>query len=320
MLETERKKLIAVLGPTASGKTALAVWLARQFDGEIISCDSMQIYRDLMIGTARPTEEEQGGIRHHLLGFADPREPFSSADYVTCAEKATGEILSRGKLPLFCGGTGLYFESFLRGEQALVHTPGDPAVRAALTERVAREGIEPLYAELMQCDPASCRVIHKNNQRRVIRAMEIYLATGKPKSEWDAESAAVPLTYRPLILALDYRDRSILHGRIERRVDEMLEAGLEAEVRALQKAGKLEPQTTAGQAIGYKEMLRVLDAGGTGADARDAIVTATRQYAKRQLTWLRRNPDVTWIYADDYSEKDALYAAAGSLCRRFLND
>ena len=296
-----KPRLLCVVGPTASGKTALAVSLAKALDGEVVSCDSMQIYDRLSIGTAKPTKEEMDGVPHHLIGFADPRIPFSCADYVPLALSCVGEILSRGKLPVFCGGTGLYLDSVLQGTAFSENTglPEDSSVSEALRAEYERDGIDGIYARLREVDPESADAIHPNNARRVMRALEIYLRTGKTKTEWDAQSHEVPPRYDACIIGLNYKDRAVLHDRINRRVSLMLENGLLDEVRRLYAEGWLPDPSTAAQAIGYKEFLSCLRGEMTEEEAAEHVRAATRQYAKRQLTWFRRNPAVHWLYPDD---------------------
>ena len=280
----DKSKILAVVGPTASGKTSLAVELALRLDGEVICCDSMQIYRDMSIGTAKPTEEEKRGVPHHLFDIKNPDEPFSAQDYASLAEEAVNDILSRGKLPVFCGGTGLYLDAFLRG--GMPDTPGaDPAIRAELTAFAEANGAEALHAELAAVDPESAALSHPNNLRRVIRALEIYKLTGVPKSEWDRRSKQAPARYNAAVLGLIFEDRALLYDRIERRVDIMLEDGLLEETRALLDAGVFERSPTAAAAIGYKELLPFLRGDASLEDSVTELKTATRRYAKRQLTW-----------------------------------
>ena len=280
----EKPKILAVVGPTASGKTALAIALAEALDGEVICCDSMQIYREMSIGTAKPTAEEQRGVVHHLFDIKNPDEPFSAMEYVTLAEAAVADILSRGKLPVFCGGTGLYLDAFLRG--GMPDTPGaDPALRAELAAFAEAHGAEALHAQLAAVDPESAESAHPNNLRRVIRALEIYRLTGVPKSEWDKRSKELPTRYNAAVLGLVFEDRALLYDRIERRVDIMLQDGLLEETRALSDAGVFERSPTAAAAIGYKELLPFLRGECTLEEAVTELKTATRRYAKRQLTW-----------------------------------
>ncbi len=291
-------RVLCIVGPTASGKTALAVSLARELNGEVISCDSMQIYRELSIGTAKPTVDEMQGIPHHMLDFADPRVPFSCADYVIMAARCANEILSRGKLPVFCGGTGLYLDNTIKGTAFSDEPDTDSSVRDALNAEYARDGIDGIYARLSEIDPASAAAIHKNNTKRVLRALEIYLVTGKTKTAWDAASHSTPPMFDACYICLDYKDRSILHDRINRRVTAMLENGLLEEVRRLYADGYLPDGSTAAQAIGYKEFLSCLRGDITVEAAAEQLRAATRQYAKRQLTWFRRNPDMHYLYPD----------------------
>jgi len=265
----------------------------------------MQIYDKLCIGTAKPTREEMYGIPHHLIGFADPRKPFSCADYAPLAKKAAEDILSRGKLPVFCGGTGLYLDSVLK-ETAFSADSTDPAIHDRLEKVLAENGIEPLYRRLSEVDPESASAIHKNNQKRVLRALEIYLSTGIPKSEWDRRSHEIPPSYDACIIGLDYKDRSVLHDRINRRVTMMLDAGLYDEVRKLYADGDLCDGGTAAQAIGYKEFLACLRGEMTCEEAAERVRAASRQYAKRQLTWFRRNSAVHWLYPDTLSGSEQL--------------
>lgn len=294
----KKNKILAIVGPTAGGKTALSVALAKRAGGEVISCDSMQIYRGMDIGTAKPTKEEMQGVPHHLLDIAGPEEAFSVCDYVSAATAAADDILSRGKLPVFCGGTGLYLDAFLRG--GVADSPaGDPALRAALAEGALADGGAALFEELRRCDPESAAAIHPNNLRRVIRAMEIYRLTGVPKSEWDRRSRTLPSRYDAVVLGLRYDDRALLRARISARVDEMLAAGLAEETRRLWEAGVFEKSPTAAAAIGYKELLPYLRGECTLAAAAETLKTATAQYAKRQMTWFAAKDYVTWIPADE---------------------
>ena len=281
---SEKPKILAIVGPTASGKTALSIALAHALDGEIVSCDSMQIYRGMDIGTAKPSMEEREGIPHHLMDIADPDQPFSVADYVVAAERAVQDILSRGKLPIFCGGTGLYLDAFLRG--GVSEAPGaDEALREELYAIAQNEGVDVLHTMLAEVDPESAAATHKSNVRRVVRALEVYRLTGITKTEWDRRSRALPTRYNAAVLCLTFTDRSLLYDRIERRVDAMLADGLLDETKRLLEDGVFERSSTAAAAIGYKELLPYL-AGNTTLDAAvTALKTATRRYAKRQLTW-----------------------------------
>jgi len=300
MKNTFSKRILCIVGPTASGKTALAVAVAKALNGEVISCDSMQIYRHLSIGTAKPTLREQDGVPHHLIDFADPREPFSCADYVTMATDCANDILLRGKLPIFCGGTGLYLDNTVLGTafSSADNSTSDGAVLAELQKEFERDGIDGIYTRLASVDPQAAESIHKNNTKRVLRALEIYLVTGKTKTEWDARSHDRPMAFDACYIGLDFKDRSILHERINLRVTRMLEEGLLDEVSALYRDGFLPKGSTAAQAIGYKEFLGCIHGEMSVSEAADRVRAATRQYAKRQLTWFRRNRDIHWLYPD----------------------
>ena len=281
---SEKPKILAIVGPTASGKTALSIALAHALDGEIVSCDSMQIYRGMDIGTAKPSMAEQEGIPHHLIDIADPDQPFSVADYVVAAERAVQDILSRGKLPIFCGGTGLYLDAFLRG--GLSEAPGaNEALREELFAIAQNEGEDALHTMLAEVDPESAAATHKSNVRRVVRALEIYRLTGVTKTEWDRRSREIPTRYNAAVICLTFTDRSLLYDRIERRVDAMLADGLLEETRQLLADGVFERSSTAAAAIGYKELLPYLAGNTTLEAAVTELKTATRRYAKRQLTW-----------------------------------
>ncbi|MBQ7828472.1 MAG: tRNA (adenosine(37)-N6)-dimethylallyltransferase MiaA [Clostridia bacterium] len=278
-------KIIVIAGPTAVGKSALSLALARRLDGEIISADSMQIYRGMDIGTAKATPAERAEIVHHLLDIRDPFEEYSCADYASDARRCVNDILSRGKTPIFCGGTGLYLKQALC-DASVASPPGDPALRALLEARDPAEN----YRELSACDPESAAAIHPNNHRRVIRALEIFRLSGIPKSVWDRETPSEQYRSDALLLCLT-APREQLYARIDRRVEEMVEAGLPGEVRALD----LDPTTTAGQAIGYKEMLGYIRGEQTLTEAVGMIQMASRRYAKRQLTWFRHQNGFTML-------------------------
>ena len=283
--------VLAVVGATASGKTALSLALAKKFDGEIISCDSMQIYRGMDIGTAKPSVEERGGIIHHLIDIVEPNENFSVADYANLAKKAIEDISSRGKLPIFCGGTGLYLDAVLTSNE-YSDAASDATLREQLFIEAETNGALALWRRLESEDAESAAAIHPNNVKRVVRALEIKLLTGISKSEWDRRSRLAPSPYRSLVLGLCYPDRAILYRRIDERVDSMVEAGLVQEVRELFESGKLLRGSTAAQAIGYKEIFDYLSGEVSLESAIDAIKLATRRYAKRQITWFGNKPYV----------------------------
>ena len=293
---SKKPKILAIVGATASGKSALAEALALRLGGEIVSCDSMQIYRGMDIGTAKPSAETMAHVPYHLIGIAEPTEDFSMVEYLAAAEAAVADILSRGKLPILCGGTGLYLDAFLRG---MPESPGgDPALRAELAAEAERYGNTYLHAALAKIDPESAAATHPSNLRRVIRALEIYRATGVTKTEWDARSRALPMRYDATVLYLTFEDRSLLYRRIEARVDEMIRAGLVEETARLKRAGVFEVSRTAAAAIGYKELLPYLAGECDLAAAVDTLKMATRRYAKRQITWFSAKPYVTRIQAD----------------------
>ena len=278
--------------------------LAKRFHGEVVSADSMQIYRGMVIGTAAPTAEEMQGIPHHMIGVADPTEQWSAARYAQTAIPIVDDILARGKLPILVGGTGLWMEAVVRGHGfAGGHAGG--AVRRELQERLEREGIAPLLEELRQVDPEAARRLHPADEKRILRALEVYRETGKTITEHNRETAALPPRYDAVWIGLQFRDRADMKTLIDRRVDAMVAAGLLEEVGQLLESG-LPREATALQAIGYKEFLGVLDGTATVEEAVAEVKLRSRQYAKRQLTWLRRNPDIHWIWW----EKDRDFARA----------
>ncbi len=294
--ETKKPRVIAVVGPTASGKTALAIELAKIYDSEIISCDSMQIYRGMNIGTAKPTEEEKCGIPHHMIDIIEPYEPFSAADYGARARVICDDIISRGKLPIFCGGTGLYLDAVLTdNDYANVET--NMELRAKLMSEAERDGAHDMWERLNEVDPESAANIHENNVKRVVRALELYLSSGITKTEWDKRSRLRPKPYDAKVIALE-RSREEMYARIDKRVDIMMEMGLENEVRELLSSGRLPRGSTAAQAIGYKEFICYFDGVCSLEDAVAEIKQATRRYSKRQITWFKRGVDVNWINAD----------------------
>ena len=287
-------KIIGVVGPTAGGKSALALALAEEWNGEIISCDSMQIYRRMDIGTAKPTSAEQARVRHHLIDVAEPDEDFSVADYVSLAVSAIEDCVSRGKLPILCGGTGLYLDALLRKNDFAPETT-DEGVRAELEAFAETYGADALHKMLAEADPESAEAIHKNNVKRVIRALEIYRVSGITKTELDRRSLEGGMRYDAAVVGLRYADRELLRGRIDRRVDEMIREGLVEETRALDAEGIFRRSRTAAQAIGYKEILPYCRGEEPLAICTERLKIATRQYAKRQMTWFAARPYVTWL-------------------------
>ena len=288
--------LICIAGPTASGKTGLAVALAQALNGEVVSCDSMQIYRGMDVGTAKPTPEEMQGVPHHLLDVADPGEDFSVGRYVRLATEAITDIHSRGRTAIVAGGTGLYLDSLVKGEEFA--PPSREGERKFLEDAAEQKGLEYVYDMLMEADPETAERLHLSDRKRIIRAMEVFLITGLPLSWHIAQSRQRPPRYRPAWLGLNFRDRAKLYARIDARVDQMLAQGLEQEVQRLLDAG-VDPQTTAMQAIGYKELASALRGECTVEEAASRIKQASRNYAKRQLTWFRRNDKIRWIYPDE---------------------
>ncbi len=284
-------KLIAVVGPTASGKTRLGVELALALNGEVVSADSMQVYRRMDIGTAKPTVEEMRGVPHHMLDVADPEEDFSVARYVELAARCVDDILARGKLPILVGGTGLYVDSLLSGRTFAARSTG---WRERLQERARTEGIAPLLDELRAVDPDSAARLHPADEKRILRALEVWHETGMTITRHNELTRALPPRYKALTVALSFADRARLKERIDQRVDEMMERGLEAEVRALLAQG-VSPGCTAMQAIGYKELAAALESGEPVEQAAAEIKLRSRQYAKRQLTWFRRDPGAHWL-------------------------
>ena len=298
-----KKTVIAVVGPTASGKSALAIELAKRFNGEIICCDSMQIYKEMNIGTAKPSESEQAEVKHHLFDFANPKESFSCADYIPLAERVVEDIISRGKMPIFCGGTGLYLDRFLSGAQ-FEETEIDENFRREMNDFACEFGNEALHEKLREVDPVSADEIHPNNVKRVIRALEIYKTSGRTKSELDKESKTFESKYNAIQIGLKYEDREHLYERINLRVDKMMEAGLLYETKTLLEDGVFEKNATAAQAIGYKELLTYFGGTRTLENAIEDLKMATRRYAKRQMTWFSSHGEVKWLLADEKTLHD----------------
>ena len=313
MADLSKPRVVAVGGPTASGKTALSVALARAFDGEIINADSMQIYKNLDVGTAKPSEEEQQGIPHYLLDFLSPETPYSVADFTAAADPLIRDITARGRLPLVVGGTGLYITSLLSG-MAFAPEKTDPAIRARLQARADTEGGAALYAELQRVDPDYAAQVHPNNLPRVIRALELFEATGRRMSDQRREARPAEAPYHALCLCLTCRDRAVLYSRIDRRVDEMVENGVLDEAR--QVYDHRDAYRTAAQAIGYKEFFPYFEGTANLTECTERLKQATRNYAKRQLTWFRRQNDAVWLYLD---EEDVTEHAC-TLVRAFLHN
>ena len=286
-----KPKILCVVGPTASGKTDYAVELALKCGGEVVSCDSMQIYKHMDIGTAKPTADEMKGVKHHMIDIIEPNESFSVARFSEMARECIDDILLRGKMPVLCGGTGLYFDSTINNIN-YIQMDTDEEYRKYLESAAKEFGNEYVYKILKRVDEESAESIHPNNLKRVIRALEIYKTTGKKKSELDKEQLSEPL-YEPEITGL-MRDREVLYDRINKRVDIMMEKGLVEEVSELIKMG-IDTEATSMQAIGYKEIIEYLDGKTSLSDAVDKIKRESRRYAKRQLTWFKRNEKIHWI-------------------------
>lgn len=286
------RTVVCVVGPTASGKTKLGVALAHLLDGEVVSADSMQIYRRMDIGTAKPTAEEREGIPHHMIDVAEPEENWSAARYVTAATECVEDIFRRGKRPVIVGGTGLYVDSLVSGRSFAVQCTG---WRQRLQARVAAEGIEPLREELRQVDPAAYDRIAAADEKRIIRALEVWHETGKTITQHNLETQQRPPRYRAVTIGLNFAEKAALWERINRRVDEMMAQGLAEEVRQLLASGV--PRTcTAMQAIGYKELAAAVAGRGDLAAAAEEVKLRTRQYSKRQLTWFRRSRETQWYF------------------------
>ena len=286
--------LLVIGGPTASGKTALAIELAKRLDGEIVSADSVQIYKYMNIGSAKPDEEEKQGIVHHLIDVCEPTENFSLGDYLALARKVIADIHARGKLPVVAGGTGLYINSLIDNIE-LSDEKDTLRVREKLSEFAEKNGIEALHNRLRQIDPESAERIHPNNVKRVMRALEVFETTGKTMTENLKESKKPPI-YKAVQYAINH-DRQVLYDRINKRVDIMLEMGLVSEVESLVKMG-CNRDNTSMQAIGYKEVLDYFEGNTTYEEMAEEIKQATRRYAKRQITWIKRN-DMTWLEAGE---------------------
>lgn len=312
-------KIAAVVGCTASGKTTLAIELAKRCNGEIICCDSMQIYKGMDIGTAKATKSEQAEVKHHLMDFLDPSVTYSCADYVRDARAAVDDIINRGKLPIFCGGTGLYLDRFLKGGND-ENAECDPRYREELFVVAQKDGgIDILHNMLSQLDPESAAAIHKNNVKRVIRALEIIHATGRKKSEIDKENSQMSDEYEFIVIYPFYQNRDILYYRIDKRVDAMMAEGLLDETLSLYKNGIFEICPTASQAIGYKELLPYIKGEDTLESCIEKLKTATRRYAKRQNTWFNQKDYAEKIYMDDETGIKTFEEIVNILEKLFIN-
>ena len=289
---------LAITGPTASGKTALSLALAERLGAEIISIDSMQIYKDMNVGTAKATEEERSRVRHHMIDFLSPDESYSAEDYRSAAMDVLHDIESRGKIPLFVGGTGLYMDTVIRGSELASPPSSDELKARLLAVSNTDEERQALWQRLYEVDPESAEKTHPNNVRRVIRALEIYELTGKTKTYFDNLTKEQTPDVKVGMITLDFHNRDNLYARVDLRVDQMMDEGLLSEVSELYGSGRLKKGTTAAQAIGYKEIISYIDGECTLDEAIDFLKLSTRRYAKRQLTWFRHNTDAKRLYID----------------------
>ena len=309
-------KVVCIVGPTASGKTALSVSLARHFDGEIVGADSMQIYKGMSIASAAPSKDERMGIAHHLIEFADPSLPFTVADYTLLAKNAVADIADRNKLPIIVGGTGLYINSLIDNIRFAEHDDESAEkVRKKLFGELEDLGAEALLERLRAIDPVSAQRLHKNNTRRIVRALEVYELTGMTLTEQNALSKSEQSPYDPLMIGITYKDRDILYERINRRVDVMLENGLLKEAQTAYEARH--SGDTSLQAIGHKEFFPYFEGEKSLDEAVEDLKRATRRYAKRQLTWFNRDERINWIYADCTAD---VYAEAAAITQNFLKE
>jgi len=303
----EKIKIICIVGATASGKTALSLELAKRFNGEIISADSMQVYKGMPIATAAVREEEKQGVPHHLVEFLDASQPFSVAEFVTLAKEKALDIASRGKLPIIAGGTGLFIDSLVNNI-----TFSDVGIDEELRRKLEEKSNEELYSMLLEADKSSAENIHKNNRKRVIRALELYFG-GTSKTKQNEESKKIESPFEALYIGINYKDRELLYQRINKRVDLMAENGLLEEAKEmLSKQG-----ATSAQAIGHKELKPYFDGAVTLDEAIEKIKQETRRYAKRQLTWFRRNENINWLFADEMQSGE-LIDSASKLIKEFL--
>ncbi len=302
-----KTKLIVVAGPTASGKTALAARLAKEINGEVISADSMQVYKDMRIATAAPSKAEMLGVPHHMVEVIDRDTSFSAADFCTQARALISDIVSRGRVPVIAGGTGLFIDSLVNNVR-FIETQSDSQLR----EKLMAKDTDALYAELLEADQEAAQKIHKNNKKRVARALEIYYLTGKTKTQADLEAVSADTPYETLYFVIEFQNRQALYERIDRRVDLMLRNGLAEEARrCLADGGR-----TAAQAIGHKELLPYFEGSISLEEAAENIRRETRRYAKRQITWFKRRADAVRLTADGNTD---IVRTAVKLSRDFLN-
>lgn len=299
--------IVCIAGPTASGKTALAVALAQELDGEVISCDSMQIYRGMDIGTAKPSPDEMQGVPHHMLDVANPWEDFSVSRYCAMAAPILDDILARGKTAIIAGGTGLYMDSLIRGN-AFAPCPST-GIRQQLEQQADQVGMLAMLQQLRDVDPDAAARLHLSDRKRILRALEVYLETGKTITQYNLETQALPPRYSPLWLGLDFENRADLYRRIDQRVGIMLNMGLIDEIQSLLSKG-IPKSSTALQAIGYKEFIAALDGLYSVEEAADRVRQSSRRYAKRQLTWFRRNKSIRWLIRNPDTDPNQILALA----------
>ena len=302
--------IICIAGPTASGKTALAVALAKELNGEVVSCDSMQIYRRMDIGTAKPTVEEMQGIPHHMIDVAEPDEDFSVSRYCQMAAPIVEDIVKRGKTAVIAGGTGLYMDSLIQGNDFAPFP--STGVREKLEQEAGEQGIQALYDRLSEIDPESAAKLHLSDKKRILRALEVYLETGETITEHNRKTQLLPPRFTPLWLGLDFESRADLYSRIDRRVGIMLEQGLIGEIQGLLSCG-IPEKCTAMQAIGYKEFVAALNGECTLEEAANQVRQSSRRYAKRQLTWFRRNKSIHWLIRKPGQEGEEILTRARQL-------
>ena len=305
--------IICIAGPTASGKTALAVELAKITNGEVVSCDSMQVYKRMDIGTAKPTAEEMQGIVHHMIDVAEPDEDFSVSRYCEMAAPIVDDIVARGKTAIIAGGTGLYMDSLIRGN-TFAPFPST-GVRERLEAPAEDQGMEAMLSWLQSIDPDAAARLHLSDRKRILRALEVFLETGETITEHNRKTQAIPPKYSPLWLGLDFAERSELYRRIDLRVGIMLQQGLVEEIQNLLNSG-IPTKCTAMQAIGYKEFVAALNGQGSIEEAADEVRKSSRHYAKRQLTWFRRNQNIHWLTRNSGEDSEEILQRA----RRFIRD
>ena len=309
-----KKKAVAIIGPTASGKTSLSIELAKIFGGEIVSADSMQVYKNMDIATAKPTEDEMAQIKHHLIGFLDTDENYSVAKYKLDAMNSMAEICSRKKLPIIVGGTGFYIDTLIKNTEFIDYEKSD--IRDKLFERAEKEGIDVLYRELERIDSDTAKRLHINDEKRIVRALELYYSTGKTITQQTEDSHMNESEYEWCVIGLTARDRQYLYDRINLRVDIMLQQGLLKEARDFFESDK---SGTSAQAIGYKELKDYFDNKKTLEECVEKLKMETRRYAKRQLTWFRRNENIHWLEIDCFTGEDLIFRAS-DIIRDFLGE